>query len=504
MTLRHRLLAGLRLRRLPGLLAAAVGLTALALAGGGWSAALAAAALGVALLALATKPARGAALIDPLTRLPLRDGLVSALDDHYARGPAARAGTVVFAVAIDDLDGVAAAHGMRAVEEVTCRIARRIAMALRGTDVTAALGDGTFGAAFTTSGHADFEMGIQAAARLQAAARKPIQIDGVRVRVTVSVGFCLARRAARPSGDVALSAALDALAEARAAGPGSIRAYVRPRSGVASPPLADARGAARALEAGQIRAWFQPQVATSTGEITGFEALARWEHHERGILAPGAFIPALEAAGQVERLGEVMLFHALGALRSWDREGLGVPSVAVNFSMNELRNPHLPDRIRWELDRFDLDPARLGVEVLETVVADPEDETVIRTITRLARMGCRIDLDDFGTGYASLAALRRFPVSRIKIDRSFVLGIDEDRDQQDMVAAVASLAARLGLETVAEGVERVAEHAALARLGIGHIQGHAVGRPMPLDDTGGWLARHAERLASPLGLRPAG
>ena len=212
------------------------------------------------------------------------------------------------------------------------------------------------------------------------------------------------------------------------------------------------------------------------------------------MVSPAEFLPALEQAGLLERLGETMLHESLRALRAWDRAGMHVPSVAVNFSPEELRNPGLLERIRWEIDGFDLAPDRLTVEVLETVVAGRGDDVILRNLRGLAALGCRIDLDDFGTGHASIGAVRRFPIARLKIDRSFVAGIEDDPEQHRMVSAILGMAERLGLDTVAEGVETPGQHAMLAQLGCGHVQGFGIARPMPFDDAVVWAARLSARL----------
>ncbi|MCX7644026.1 MAG: bifunctional diguanylate cyclase/phosphodiesterase [Rhodobacteraceae bacterium] len=438
----------------------------------------------------------GARAGDGLTGLATRADLTGALDAAFAEAGRSGRTTAVFALAIDDLAEIEARHGIHAAEEVQRRTAGRIAAVVRRDDVVARIGPGLFAVAFAPVLRVDHDSAVRTAERLQAAVRAPVALGHTRLHVTGSVGFCLAPRAPRPSGEAALAAALDALGEAQDAGPGSIRAFTAARPRPAADAAAAAAEAVAALEQGRIRPWFQPQVAAATGAVTGFEALARWEHPERGVLTPKDFLPALAAAGQSERLGEVMLYHTLSALRAWDRAGLAIPSVGVNFSAEELRNPRLAEKLAWELDRFDLAPDRLTVEILETVMAEAGDDSIAGTIAALAALGCRIDLDDFGTGNASIAALRRFKVSRIKIDRSFVINLDEDRDQQLMVAAILGLAGRLGLDTLAEGVERVGEHAVLAELGCGHVQGFAIARPMPFEETIAWLERHAARRAA--------
>ena len=153
-------------------------------------------------------------------------------------------------------------------------------------------------------------------------------------------------------------------------------------------------------------------------------------------------------------------------------------------------------KIRWDLDRFDLSPDRLTIEVLETIVAGSPEDAAARNLAALAKLGCRIDLDDFGTGHASITAIRRFTIERIKIDRSFISRVDKDQEQQRMVSAIQTMAERLGLETLAEGVETSGEHAMLGQLGCAHVQGFAIARPMPFDDTLAWLTQHNTKLGT--------
>jgi EAL domain-containing protein (putative c-di-GMP-specific phosphodiesterase class I) len=216
----------------------------------------------------------------------------------------------------------------------------------------------------------------------------------------------------------------------------------------------------------------------------------------RGVLAPAEFLPTIMNTGLSERLGELMLVQALSALRGWDKGGQNVPSVAVNFSKEELRNPSLAAKLKWELDRFDIAAERLTVEILESVVAHADNDVVVQNIAALAKMGCRIDLDDFGTGHASIANIRRFSVDRIKIDKTFVRHVDTDQSQQQIVSAILSMAERLGLETVAEGVESIGEHANLSQLGCTCVQGFAIACPMPLEATGDWITKHRAKLAT--------
>ena len=194
------------------------------------------------------------------------------------------------------------------------------------------------------------------------------------------------------------------------------------------------------------------------------------------------------------RLGEVILSHALAALKVWDEAGFAIPSVSVNFSAEELHDPTLADRVKWEVDRHEMRPARLTVEILETVAAQSQDDVVVQNIERLSAHGFNIDLDDFGTGSAAIANIARFRVNRIKIDRSFVTRMDRESSQQAVVAGILALAERLGVATVAEGVETEGEQSVLAQLGCDHIQGYGLSRPMPLEDTIGWMRSYNEKI----------
>ena len=285
-------------------------------------------------------------------------------------------------------------------------------------------------------------------------------------------------------------------------GTGAIRAFTIEMQRRARSRGSLAEELPRALEGDQIVPWFQPQIDVNSGEITGFEVLARWQHPESGLVPPGEFLPAAQEFSMLERLGEVMLSKSLNALRAWDAEWVKIPSLSLNFSADELRNPSIVEKVRWELERFNIGPDRIAIEVLETVIAQTSNDTIVRNLRAFAEQGFKIDLDDFGTGHASIANIKRFAVARIKIDRSFVTQIDRDMEQQKIVSAIVTLADRLDLETLAEGVETQAELAVLQQLGCQHAQGFGIGRPMPFQNVAGWISEYEGRRAE--GLGPAG
>lgn len=385
-------------------------------------------------------------------------------------------------------------YGPAAGDTIIQRIGERLTSAVRDDDVVGQIGDARFAICAHPVRQLSLELCIQLAGRLQTTAEEPVSIDGTVIYVDVCIGFCQHTRAPERQGSQWLEAACIALRSAQARGASSIRAYSDQMHQERKTRRALHDDVVAALEAGEIAPWFQPQICTDTGRITGFEALARWTHPIRGVIAPADFLPAIEAANLLERLAEVMMYHSFRALKQWDAAGVEIPQVGVNFAGTELGNPRLLEKIKWDLDRFELTPDRLAVEVLETVVANSSDDVITKNIAALSALGCRIDLDDFGTGNASLTAIRRFSVSRIKIDRSFVMRADRDPEQQRMISAILTMAERLQVETLAEGVETVGEHVLLAQLGCNHVQGFGIARPMPFDQTLDWIHAHNAKL----------
>jgi diguanylate cyclase (GGDEF)-like protein len=442
---------------------------------------------------------------DAATGLVTQDVFVEEIDRALGAERTGPGALIVVALEIDEAEELAARMGEPALESVIRATADRLLSAVRGQDVVARLGPHRFGVLLAPVRDAGLDIALSTVERLQAEASEPVSVDAARVHVTLSAGFCLERRAPRRSGPAMRDAALSALAEARAAGGGAARAFAGGAEAGCRAEPGDAAALRDALEAGELRPWFQPQVDARTGEVTGMEALARWEHPARGVVPPSEFLPLAEAAGLMERLGETMLHHALAALRDWETAGLHLPRVAVNMSGAELRNPRLARRVQWDLDRFDISAARLTVEVLETVVAATSDDTITANLVTLSRAGCGIDLDDFGTGAAAIGNVRRFGVSRVKIDRAYVTRVDTDREQQKMVAAIVAMARTLEIETVAEGVETEGERRMLAELGCDHLQGFHVARPMPAEAAARWLAEAgATARAGANGTRAAG
>ncbi|NGM11960.1 EAL domain-containing protein [Verrucosispora sp. CWR15] len=265
--------------------------------------------------------------------------------------------------------------------------------------------------------------------------------------------------------------------------------------GGAEPTVEGRPGVEPGTDAGEITMYYQPQVAIATGEVVGVEALLRWRHPRRGMVDPEELIRVAEQSAVMRLLTRRVVDDVVEQLAKWSAAGLGL-RAALNVSVRDLHTGEIADQIADRLGRYGVAPERLQLEITEgALMADPR--RVLTTITRLHRIGVGIALDDFGTGYSSLQHLRRLPLSEVKVDRSFVLGMAEDADDAAIVRSTIELAKALGLRVVAEGVEDERTWRMLHAAGCDAAQGWFYARPMPAEELAAWLARY--RPLRPLG-----
>ncbi|MFC0508415.1 bifunctional diguanylate cyclase/phosphodiesterase [Micromonospora costi] len=248
------------------------------------------------------------------------------------------------------------------------------------------------------------------------------------------------------------------------------------------------RGADADPDVGEITMYYQPQIAIATGEVVGVEALLRWRHPRRGMVDPEELIRVAEQSAVMRLLTRRVVDDVVEQLAKWSAAGVGL-RAALNVSVRDLHTGEIADQIADRLARYGVPPERLQLEITEgALMADPR--RVLATISRLHRIGVAISLDDFGTGYSSLQHLRRLPLSEVKVDRSFVLGMAEDADDAAIVRSMIELAGALGLRVVAEGVEDERTWRMLHAAGCDAAQGWFYARPMPAEELVAWLARY--------------
>jgi EAL domain-containing protein (putative c-di-GMP-specific phosphodiesterase class I) len=249
----------------------------------------------------------------------------------------------------------------------------------------------------------------------------------------------------------------------------------------------DMQALRQALISHEFVLFYQPKVAMRSGQIIGAEALIRWQHPEKGLLAPAAFLPTMENDPLMVDFGEWVLETVLTQMEVWLAQGLDL-AVSVNVGAHQLQQANFVERLRLLLARHPkLDPSQLEVEILETSVMK-DLAHVSQVIEDCRQLGVPFSLDDFGTGYSSLQYLKRLRVAKLKIDQGFVRGMLDDPDDQAILQGIMGLAQAFKLEVIAEGVETMAHVTMLLQLGCEQAQGYAIARPMPAQDLPGWIA----------------
>jgi predicted signal transduction protein with EAL and GGDEF domain len=310
------------------------------------------------------------------------------------------------------------------------------------------------------------------------AIEEPFRFQGLTLLVRASVGIAMFPDHGRDV-ETLMQRADIAMYSAKTRGVGS-ELYSAARDGHSRARLALIGELPEAIESGQIVVHYQPKFDLATGEIAGAEALVRWDHPQFGLLGPGAFIPLAEQTGLMRPLTLRVLDDALAQCARWADEGITMP-VAVNLGAPNLLDLGLPGDVAELLAKWDVEPAMLQLEITETIVAaDPV--RVIEIMKELGALGIALSLDDFGTGSSSLAYLRELPVQELKIDKSFILGMDEDREAATIVETIVDLAHNLGLRAVGEGIETEEAYRLLAASGCDYGQGFLMGRPMPANE----------------------
>jgi EAL domain-containing protein (putative c-di-GMP-specific phosphodiesterase class I) len=233
----------------------------------------------------------------------------------------------------------------------------------------------------------------------------------------------------------------------------------------------------QAISLGQLAVFYQPQMDLTTQKLVGVEALLRWQHPKLGAVSPAEFIPLAESSGLIISIGSWVLEQAVQQIRQWQQAGITEMCVSVNLSSIQFRNPGLPGLIQEILQRHDVRPQCLELELTEGVALE-NPEGAVSMMDTLDKLGVRLSIDDFGTGYSSLSYLKKFKVCKLKIDQSFVRDISTDDEDKAIVIAIIHLARSLGLKTIAEGVETIEQKAFLLSHGCDEIQGYLLSKPM--------------------------
>jgi len=416
---------------------------------------------------------RAEMLHDSLTGLPNRLAFGEAIEEAIETdGP--DNSFAILAVDLNRFSRINECIGALAGDELIITVARRLVSALRQGDMLARMAGDEFGVLMRgTEGGEDV---VAAAARLQSALSSPIRLSELEIRVDCSIGGAVWDKRVHTSGDLLRNAQV---ALKRAKYSGQIELYRQGEANHARRRFSLETELRRAIEQDQLSLAFQPLIHLQTGTVSGFEALARWEHPDQGTISPAEFISVAEESGLIVPLGRWALDATARTLAAWDREhGGALPlKLCVNVSPVQLARDTVDDAVRATLDHNRIGGQRMTLELTESsIVADPERAN--RVLSALHDLGCRVAMDDFGTGYSSLAYLQKLPIDILKIDRSFVTNMHENSDSVAIIRAILSLARTLGMSTVAEGIETPDAERTLANLGCDTGQGYHFARPL--------------------------
>jgi len=411
---------------------------------------------------------------DPLTELPNRSVL-------HRRVEQLNGGVESAALLAIDLDGFKSVNddlGHAAGDAVLREISRRLITCVRSTDTVARLGGDEFAILLPGVGDAH-QAGDVAQSTIQALSQ-PIELNGETVTVGASVGIALYVQDGSSSDELLSSADL-ALYEAKNHGRHCYRHY--------SPALRQATDRARAYdtelrrayEDGEFEVFYQPQIRLSDSMLVGAEALLRWRHPRDGLLSPAAFLPGLENRPISTEVGQWVLQQACLQAACWREVGVPEFRMGVNLFSSQFRTGNLVASVRTALQRANLPPSALELEITENIMLR-HDQGIISPLCKLRDEGVQVAFDDYGTGYASLSMLKRFPLTRLKIDKSFVQGMCSSRQDAAVIRAVLLLGNAFGFSVIAEGVETEEQANRLRRKGCEEVQGYLFGRPMPASD----------------------
>ncbi|AOG22091.1 putative bifunctional diguanylate cyclase/phosphodiesterase [Acidovorax sp. RAC01] len=427
------------------------------------------------------------ALHDPLTQLPNRHFLMEQLTQVLALARRREGRAAVLFLNLDHFKTVNDSLGHQAGDRLLCDVADRLRAGVRDADIVARVGGDEFVVVLTDV--PDAQGAAAVADQLLAAMNALFMLDQIPLALSHSIGISLYPDHAG-SAETLLRCADAAMQHAKDSGRGHRQFYDASMDGGALDVLHKERLLRKAIAESGFVLHYQPQVRLQDGSLQGLEALVRWVHPERGLVGPGEFIEFAESRGLIAHIGRWVMCEACRQLKGWQDLGLALVPVAINLSAIEFRQRDVAAEIAAVLQETGLEPRYLEIELTESVLMHHTGQ-VLDTLMALKALGVGVSIDDFGTGYSSLAYLKRYPIDKLKIDRSFVMDTPDNADDVAIVTAIIQMAHNLQLKTVAEGVETGPQMELLGRLGCESIQGYLVARPMAADAALQWLRKGA-------------
>ncbi|MEO6526553.1 MAG: EAL domain-containing protein [Gemmatimonadaceae bacterium] len=415
---------------------------------------------------------------DSLTGLPNRQLFLNQMGMALHRARRTKGTVAVLFLDLDRFQVVNDSLGHAAGDLLLQTVAERIRSAVRGEDSVTRLGGDEFAVLCTEISSPDDAVFV--AERIIAAVKRPIYLEGQEVFVTTSLGISLFPTDATQA-EALLKNADAAMYRAKSQGRDLVERYVPELGAAALEQLGLESHLQRALEHHQLEVHYQPIVDSTTGRINGLEALLRWNHPERGFVLPSEFIGLAEATGAIVPMGEWVLREACTQVQAWRERGQPQLRAAVNLSVRQLQHVDLVAKVQQVLLDTGLPAHKLEIEITESI-AMRSSGRAIDNLRHLKSLGIRVSIDDLGTGYSSLSALRLFPIDSLKIDRSFVSGVPHNTDDSAIAAAVIALGQTLGVNVIAEGIERPEQLAFFAAHRCAEWQGFLLVKPIPAEE----------------------
>jgi diguanylate cyclase (GGDEF)-like protein/PAS domain S-box-containing protein len=423
---------------------------------------------------------------DSLTGLPNRTLFKDRLEQAIAQAARAERKVAVLMLDLDRFKHINDNLGHSAGDQLLIEVAARLRRCARASDTVARLGGDEFAVVQPLLTGTDQASAL--ARRALDALSDPVVIDGQPVHTGASIGMTMFPDDSQDIDGLLKNSDL-ALYRAKALAGGRISFYASDLGRRAQERLEIAQGLRQALVTDELVLHYQPKVRLSDGVVVGAEALLRWNHPDRGLLSPAAFIDHAEATGLITAIGEWVLDHTCAQLARWAQRGSLMVPIWVNVSAAQFHDASLLDKVRTTLLGAGVEPRMLGLEITETALM-PDASISGATLDRLVELGVELSIDDFGTGYSSLSYLKRFPVGKLKIDQSFVRDITSNPIDAAIARAIIHLGHSLGMHVLAEGVETRQQSNLLSDLGCDQIQGLLVSPPLPEEDFVQFVARN--------------
>jgi len=411
---------------------------------------------------------------DSLTSLPNRSLFYDRIYHGLARARRGNSKVALLLLDIDRFKNINDSLGHDAGDILLKAIAMRLNEGVRDMDTVARLGGDEF--VVVLEGIHDLDDVVFVANKLLATLSRPLEISGHSISTTVSIGVSLFPDDGGDTDELLKNADI-AMYKAKEAGKNNCQFYAKGMNATAVNYLLLENDLRRAVEQQQLVLYYQPQVDLKTGDMIGVEALVRWQHPERGLVSPAHFIPLAEETGLIVPIGEWVLREACRQQKLWLDAGKYVGKIAVNLSPRQFRQKNFPGKVEAILNDIGLEAKHLELEITESCAMEHAGETITQ-LKQLNQMGMFLAIDDFGTGYSSLAYLQRFPIQKLKIDRSFVNDLNDDDNDAAIAKSIIGLAHNMKMRVVAEGVETEQQAEWLRTMGCDQAQGFLYAKPM--------------------------